>query len=75
VLNDIFTQRDQEVLPSLKIITKIFTGKSIVCLDISNNAIAPTGCQALYELIKSCTSLQYLWANNCGLAQVRSSHD
>jgi Ran GTPase-activating protein 1 len=54
---------------SLKIITKIFQNKGIVALDISNNAVAPTGCQALFDLIKNAPTLQYFWANNCGLAQ------
>ena len=69
VLNDVFAQRDQDVVDSLKIITKMFAGKGLVALDFSNNAIAPTGCQALFELIRDAEKLQYIWANNCGLAQ------
>lgn len=36
---------------------------------MSNNAIAPTGCQAIFDLIKNSDKLEYFWANNCGLAQ------
>ena len=69
VLNDIFAQRDHDVVESLNLITKMFAGKDIVAFDFSNNAIAPTGCQAIFELLKNADKLQYLWANNCGLAQ------
>lgn len=47
----------------------MFQGKEIVALDMSNNAIAPTGCQAMFDLIKNADHLQFFWANNCGLAQ------
>ena len=57
------------MVESLKIITKIFQGKHLVALDISNNAVAPTGCHALFDLIKNSDKLEFLWANNCGLAQ------
>jgi Ran GTPase-activating protein 1 len=69
VINDIFTQRDHDVVDSLKLITSMFQGKGIVALDMSNNAIAPTGCQAIFDLIKNADKLQFFWANNCGLAQ------
>jgi Ran GTPase-activating protein 1 len=69
VINDIFTQRDHDVVESLKLITAMFMNKNIVALDMSNNAIAPTGCQVICDLIRNSDKLQFFWANNCGLAQ------
>lgn len=57
------------MVDSLKLITSMFQGKDIVALDMSNNAIAPTGCAVICDLIRTADKLEYLWANNCALAQ------
>lgn len=69
MINDIFTQRDGDVVDSLKLISKMFQGKNMVALDMSNNAIAPTGCAVICDLVRSADKLEYFWANNCALAQ------
>jgi len=75
IINDIFTQRgDTELVDSLKLICQMFQGKNIVALDMSNNAIAPTGCAAICDLIRTADKLEYFWANNCALAQGGAPH-
>lgn len=70
-MSDIFTRRTEDLVKSLEICSRMFSGKNIKALDLSNNALSITGSQAVWEWIKSLSSLQYFWANNCGLAQVR----
>ena len=69
VLYDAFAQRNEEILESLEIVNRIFQNKGIVAMDISHNAVTPGGCKLIFDLIKNASKLQYLWANNCGLAQ------
>ena len=66
VLNDCFTNRKDDLARSLKLFSDAVVNKGVVAFDISNNAIGENGCEAVYEFIKNCNTLEYFWANNCG---------
>lgn len=69
-LSDIFTRRREDLVTSLQICSRVLANKGIKALDLSNNALSITGCEAVWEWIKGLNELEYFWGNNCGLAQV-----
>lgn len=66
--NDLFVSRKKDELSySVKFLADSLIGKQILKLDISNNALGPSGAIALSGFLLQATSLQVLLINNCGL--------
>ena len=69
MFNDIFTTRTDEIVPSLKLISKMLENKDVVLFNLSDNAICPDGCLELENLFMHNQSLQYLYLNHSALSQ------
>ena len=69
VLSDIFTTRKDTIGSALKAITRIFSNKAIKVLDLSSNAICPSGCQEIVDLLKSNPEIKHLYLNHVALSE------
>ena len=66
--NDLFVSRKKDELSdSVKFLADSLISKQIQKLDISNNALGPSGALALSEFLVQATNLKVLLINNCGL--------
>lgn len=66
--NDLFVSRKKDELSdSVKFLSDALIGKRIQRLDISNNALGPSGALALSDFLLQASDLRVLLINNCGL--------
>lgn len=70
LLNDIFTTRSDEIVPSLKIISKMLENKNVIVFNLSDNAICPDGCYELRNFFLTNKNLKYLYLNHSALSQL-----
>jgi len=67
-INDIFVGRKKHEIPgSLSAFGGALTGKNLLRIDISNNAVGPNGSTALAPYLSQASSLRVFLINNCGL--------